>query len=251
MGFRHGRRAGYGVAVSWPEDPGSLLVAPRGRRLCWALVAASGLADQARIGPAWDRVLRFDRLDGGPADLAGELAAVVAGRDWPAVMAGMSEVALAGPLAESVGRARVAVAVWPGPGGRRRPGRAGNMHGIGVSRPAAERVAGLTADHAARRAAGPHAARGQPGMRPMLAATIGPQPGCAPGPVSQPGGLAHRVWAGACVRVVTDPECRALAGWKAFPAAGSRPAPRGSGLCHVAAMPMPGAGWLGATWWRG
>jgi hypothetical protein len=103
MGFRHGRRAGYGVAVSWPEDPGSLLAAPRGRRLCWALVAASGLADQARIGPAWDRVLRFDRLDGGPADLAGELAAVVAGRDWPAVVAGMSEVALAGPLAESVG----------------------------------------------------------------------------------------------------------------------------------------------------
>src|SRR5260370_42613721 len=91
MGFRHGRRAGYGVAVSWPEDPGSLLVAPRGRRLCWALVAASGLADQARIGPAWDRVLRFDRLDGGPADLAGELAAVGAGGDWPAVMAGMGE----------------------------------------------------------------------------------------------------------------------------------------------------------------
>src|SRR5260370_42667803 len=83
MGFRHGRRAGYGVAVSWPEDPGSLLVAPRGRRLCWALVAASGLADQARIGPAWDRVLRFDRLDGGPADLAGGLAARGAGGGGP------------------------------------------------------------------------------------------------------------------------------------------------------------------------
>jgi len=32
-------------------------------------------------------------------------------------------------------RARLAVAVWPGPGGRRRPGRAGTMHGIGICHP--------------------------------------------------------------------------------------------------------------------
>src|SRR5258708_33897250 len=106
MGFRHGRRAGYGVAVSWPEDPGSLLVAPRGRRLCWALVAASGLADQARIGPAWDRVLRFDRLDGGPADLAGGLAAVGAGGDWAARRAGRREGCRGAPARGAGGRTR-------------------------------------------------------------------------------------------------------------------------------------------------
>jgi hypothetical protein len=66
-------------------------------------------------------------------------------------------------------------------------------------------------------------------------------PGCA-GPAGQPSGLAHRVWAVACVRVVTDPECRALPGWKACSAAGPRPSPRGSGPCHVAARSMPGAG---------
>jgi hypothetical protein len=60
---------------------------------------------------------------------------------------------------------------------------------------------------------------------PMIAAAIGPQPGYAPGRVSQPSGPPHRVWARACARVVTDPECRALPGWKASSAAGSRPAP--------------------------
>ncbi len=103
MGFRRGGDAGYGAAVSWPEDAASLLAGPRGRRLCWALVGRSGLPDRARIGPAWDQVMRGDRLAAGPPALADELAVAVARGDWPAVVAGMSEVALAGPLAESVG----------------------------------------------------------------------------------------------------------------------------------------------------
>jgi hypothetical protein len=96
-----GGHAGYGVAVGWPEDPGSLLAGPRGRRLCW--VVAGGLPHQARIGPAWEQVISFDRLGAGPAELAGELAVAVARRDWAAVVAGMSEAELAGPLADSAG----------------------------------------------------------------------------------------------------------------------------------------------------
>jgi hypothetical protein len=103
MGFRQGGVAGYGVAVSWPEDADGLLAGPRGRRLCWALVGQSGVPGQAGIGPAWDQVTRTGRLAVGPSELAGELGVAVAQRDWPAVVAGMSGVALvAGPLAESV-----------------------------------------------------------------------------------------------------------------------------------------------------
>ena len=36
--FQEGRPAGYGVAVVWPNDPGSLLTGARGRRMCWSLV---------------------------------------------------------------------------------------------------------------------------------------------------------------------------------------------------------------------
>lgn len=102
-GFLRGGHAGYGVAVGWPEDPGSLLAGPRGRRLCWSLAAGLSQHHQARIGPAWEQVISLDRLGVGPAELAGELAAAVARRDWPAVVAGMSEAELAGPLAESAG----------------------------------------------------------------------------------------------------------------------------------------------------
>src|SRR5260370_37540601 len=41
---------------------------------------------------------------------------------------------------------------------------------------------------------------------------------------------AHRVCARACVRVVTNPHCRAPPGWKGSSAGGSRPSPRGRAL---------------------
>jgi hypothetical protein len=67
---------------------------------------------QARIGPAWGRA-RIDSPVADPAELAGELAAAVAGVDWPGVVAGMSELALAGSLAESVSWATY----WQAPDG--------------------------------------------------------------------------------------------------------------------------------------
>jgi hypothetical protein len=69
----------------------------------------------ARIGPAWDRV-GFDWLGTDPAELAGELAAAVGQRNWHAAVAGMSELALAGALAESVSCAMY----WQGPDGEDR-----------------------------------------------------------------------------------------------------------------------------------
>jgi hypothetical protein len=70
-----GRRApGYGVIVGWPEDPDILLTGPRGRRLCWELVAEMARPAQARVGPAWGQA-EVDSLDVGPAELAGELVA--------------------------------------------------------------------------------------------------------------------------------------------------------------------------------
>jgi hypothetical protein len=92
---------GVGVGVGWPEDPNSLLIGPRGRRLCWALVVDMGAPARERIGAAWGQV-GFDSLGADPAELAGELAAAVGQADWHAVVAGMNEVALVGPLAESV-----------------------------------------------------------------------------------------------------------------------------------------------------
>lgn len=98
--------AGYRVAMGWPEDPLSLLAGPRGRRLCWVLAMEIGRSAEPRIGPAWRRVMsqRLDSesLDADLADLADELAAAVAHADWAAVRAGMSEVDLVEPLAESV-----------------------------------------------------------------------------------------------------------------------------------------------------
>jgi hypothetical protein len=89
------------VVVSWTEDPASLLAAPRGRRLCLALVAAKGRPARASIGRAWEQV-GFDSPGGDPAGLAAELAAAVSRTDWHAVLAGISEADLVALLAESV-----------------------------------------------------------------------------------------------------------------------------------------------------
>jgi hypothetical protein len=87
--------------VSWTEDPVSLLAGPRGRRLCFALVAEMVRAARARIGPAWDQV-GFDSPGAEPAQLAAEMAAAISRTDWHAVAAGMSEPGLVALLAESV-----------------------------------------------------------------------------------------------------------------------------------------------------
>ena len=92
---------GYGVIMSWPGDPESLLAGPRGRRLCWELAAQMGRPERPGIGPAWEQVWSNSR-GADPVELASELAAAVAGSDWPFALAGMSEVALVEPLAESV-----------------------------------------------------------------------------------------------------------------------------------------------------
>jgi hypothetical protein len=93
--------ASYGVAVGWPDDPGSPLIGPRGRRLCWSLAGEANGPGEVRIGPAWGQV-GFDSPDGDPAALAAELAAAVGHTDWGAVVAGMSEAAIVAALAESV-----------------------------------------------------------------------------------------------------------------------------------------------------
>jgi hypothetical protein len=92
--------------MGWPEDPGSLLAGPRGRRLCWVLATEIGRSAEPRIGPAWHRVwsqpLEAESLAAEVTDLASELAAAVNGADWHAVLAETSDAALVGPLAESV-----------------------------------------------------------------------------------------------------------------------------------------------------
>jgi|SRR5712692_6006486 len=99
-----GKRAAYGVVVSWPGDPEVLLAAPRGRRLCFALVAEVEGPARAPIGPSWEQV-GFDSPGGDPAGLAAEMAAAVRRTDWHAVVAGMSEAGLVDLLAESAGTA--------------------------------------------------------------------------------------------------------------------------------------------------
>jgi hypothetical protein len=103
MRFQRGLSAGYGVAVGWPDDPESLLAGPRGRHLCWALVEEIGGGQaEAWNGPSWRQVTQFGSPPGDPAMLAAELAAAVGRADWEAVTAGMSDVDLVAPLAESV-----------------------------------------------------------------------------------------------------------------------------------------------------
>jgi hypothetical protein len=87
--------------MSWSGDPESLLAGPRGRRLCWALAAEMGNPARPGIGPAWEQVWSYSRA-ADPVELASELAAAAARTDWHRALAGMSEVALVEPLAESV-----------------------------------------------------------------------------------------------------------------------------------------------------
>jgi hypothetical protein len=112
MRFGGRRVPGYGGIVGWPEDPDILLTGPRGRRLCWELVAEMGRPAHARVGPAWGQA-RADSLDAGPAELAGELMAAAGQRDWPVALAGMGEAALLGALADSVAWAMY----WQAPDG--------------------------------------------------------------------------------------------------------------------------------------
>jgi hypothetical protein len=88
------------------------------------------------------------------------------------------------------------------------------------------------------RPAGPpdHAARGQPGVRLMLAVTIGPPAWVRSGPVSQPSGPPA---GSGLVRVVTDPDCRAFPGGKASSRQGPGLPPRGRALSRCG---HPGAG---------
>ena len=97
MRFGGRRVPGYGVIVGWPEDPDILLTGPRGRRLCWELVAELARPAQARIGPAWGQA-RIDSIGAGPGELASELATAADQRDWPAALAGMG---MAAPGAEA------------------------------------------------------------------------------------------------------------------------------------------------------
>lgn len=89
------------MGVSWPENRGSLLVGPRGRRLCWSLVREIGGSDEVQIGPSWEQA-GFHSRGADPADLAAELAAAVGRASWDAVTTGMSDAALVAQLAESV-----------------------------------------------------------------------------------------------------------------------------------------------------
>lgn len=100
----------YGVIMSWPGDPESLLAGPRGRRLCWVLAAEMDGPTGPAIGPAWKRVWSHSR-GADPVELASELAAAVAGTDWHLALAGMSQVDLVEPLAESV----TVAMYWQGP----------------------------------------------------------------------------------------------------------------------------------------
>jgi len=93
--------------MSWPGDPESLLAGPRGRRLCWVLAEEMG---RPGFGPAWEQVWSYSR-GADPVELASELAAAVTRADWHFALAGMSEVALVGPLAESV----TVAMYWQGP----------------------------------------------------------------------------------------------------------------------------------------
>src|SRR5215831_17880597 len=90
--------AGYGGAVVWPEDPGSLLTGPRGRRMCWSLVESVGRPARPPIGPAWEQVQLGSR-GADSAELAAELGTAVAWADLDAVAA-MSDVALLAAVAE-------------------------------------------------------------------------------------------------------------------------------------------------------
>jgi len=86
--------------VVWPEDPGSLLTGPRGRRMCWSLVESVGRPARPPIGPAWEQVQLSSR-GADSAELAAELGTAVAWADLDAVAA-MSDVALLAAVADSV-----------------------------------------------------------------------------------------------------------------------------------------------------
>src|SRR5262249_45877678 len=103
--------AGYGGAVVWPEDPGSLLTGPRGRRMCWSLVESVGRPARPPIGPAWEQVQLSSR-GADSAELAAELGTAVAWADLDAVAA-MSDVASLAAVADSVDTAMD----WQAPGG--------------------------------------------------------------------------------------------------------------------------------------
>src|SRR5262245_21658845 len=87
--------------MSWPEDPRRWLAGRRGGRRCWGLAAEMHGPTGPAIGPAWKRVWSHSR-GADPVELASELAAAVAGTDWHLALAGMSQVDLVEPLAESV-----------------------------------------------------------------------------------------------------------------------------------------------------
>jgi len=82
--------------MSWP-DSAELLAGPRGRRLCWSLVAPDG-------HPGWDRV-RDGASAGDLTGLTGEVAACVARTDLGAIAASTGELALLPALAEPVATA--------------------------------------------------------------------------------------------------------------------------------------------------
>jgi hypothetical protein len=90
--------------VSWPEIPEDLLAGPRGRRLCFEIVTADGLAAGSSPCPGWQAVW----LGTGSAEagqLISELAGLVADTDLVALAAADAESDLLEHLAGPVGYA--------------------------------------------------------------------------------------------------------------------------------------------------
>jgi hypothetical protein len=98
--FQERPPAGYGGAVVWPADPGSLLTGARGRRMCWSLVESVGKPARPPIGPGWEQV-QLGSPGAESVELAAELGTAVARADLDAVAA-MSDVALLAAVADSV-----------------------------------------------------------------------------------------------------------------------------------------------------
>ena len=150
-------------------------------------------------------------------------------------------------------RARLAVAVWPVPAGAAGPGEPGPCTASASATPAVGRVAGRTADHAARRAAGPRrtwATRRAPDARrddrpPGLGALHAGEP--APRAARRVGARAGGNRSG----------LPGVSWWEGLFPAGSRPAPPGPGPVTLrpsrcrepAGWPRPGG--VGERWRAG
>ena len=132
-------------------------------------------------------------------------------------------------------RARLAVAVWPVPAGAAGPGEPGPCTASASATPAVGRVAGRTADHAARRAAGPRRTWAT-GRAPDARRDDRP-PGLGALRAGEPAQrAARRVGARAGGN---RSELPGVSWWEGLFPAGSRPAPRGRALSRCG---HPGAG---------